>query len=116
MKKTSIHRPYFNDSKGQTHTFFSDRKKAGVYLVYDGKKVIYVGYSGADVYKTMYRHFQSWEDRRQYRATFNRQRHKVRVVYCTEPQAWKLEKALILKYKPEYNENTFDMFDLISQK
>ena len=38
---------------------FAARKRPGVYLIYKKGVLSYVGYSGTDVYKTMYRHFQS---------------------------------------------------------
>jgi hypothetical protein len=111
MLKTKVHAPYYFDRYGAEHTFFSERNKPGVYIVYEDKKVVYVGYSGNNVYRTMYRHFQRWSDNTQYRALFNRNRHKVRLIYCTQAKAKKLEDALILKYKPVYNSNIFANFE-----
>jgi hypothetical protein len=53
----------------------------------------------------MYRHFQSWNDKRQIRVTYyNLKDIKVRVIYTNTPQqASKLEKALIIKLKPTDN-------------
>ena len=110
MIKTKIHSPYIKKGNKEK-TFFSDRFSSGVYIVYDKNKIIYVGFSSTDLYKTMYRHFQSWGTSKQYRAIFNRNKHKVRVVYCTAKKAYDLEKALILKHKPEMNEQTYDMYE-----
>lgn len=110
MIKTRIHSPYLTKG-GKEKTFFSDRFTSGVYIVYEGKKIVYVGFSGSNLYRTMYRHFQSWGTSRQYRALFNRNKHKVRVIYCSPQKAWDLEKALIMKHKPKFNENVYDMFE-----
>lgn len=101
MKKTRLQPPYNENNK----TNFKARKKSGCYLIYKDNVLRYVGYSGTDVYKAMYRHFQSWNDRRQIRVTYtNLKNIKVRVVYTNTPQqASKLEKALIIKLKPTDN-------------
>ena len=87
-------------------TAFPAKGRAGCYLIYDTKKRLqYIGHSGTDVYKTMYRHFQRWNDSSQFRATYSKNSF-VRVVYTrTEKQAQELETALIIKYKPNDNTN-----------
>lgn len=39
-------------------------KQAGVYLIKSNRtgKIVYVGYSENQLYKTIYRHFQKWKD------------------------------------------------------
>lgn len=101
MKKSRKHNPY---KAGKP--FFKTRKRPGVYIIYKNDVPVYVGYSGTDVYKTMYRHFQQWTDRRQVRITYvkNDERIKVRVIYCNTPQqATRLEYGLILKLQPKDN-------------
>lgn len=110
MIKTKIHKPYVT-VKGKQRTFFSERFTSGVYIIYENKKIVYVGFSGSNLYRTMYRHFQSWATSRQYRAIFNKNKHKVRVVYCSPQKAWDLEKALIMKHKPKFNDNAYNMFE-----
>ena len=58
MKKSKWRPPYTKDGK----TNFPLRKKSGVYLIKkkDLGSIVYVGFSGSDLYKTMYRHFQQW--------------------------------------------------------
>jgi hypothetical protein len=64
----------------------------------------YVGQSGYDVYKTLYRHFQVWEDPKQKRVTYTYLKGiTVRLLYCTKSKAADIERALILKYKPQDN-------------
>jgi len=84
---------------------FKQRKRAGVYLVYKYGVLRYVGYSGADLYKALYRHFQTWNDKTQVRVQYtNLAGIKVRVVYTnTKLQASRLEKALIIKEQPPDN-------------
>lgn len=103
--KTPYKPPY--DALGNTN--FPDREKSGVYLIKEGKDIVYIGASGVDVYKTIYRHFQSWKDDKQKRVTYeeklrwNKDRYKVRVIYCSVIRAGNLEIALISKYKPRDN-------------
>ena len=100
MIKTRLYSPYTPTGK----TTFPERGKSGVYLIYKGENLRYVGFSAYDLYKTMYRHFQSWEDSNQRRVVYkNLKDIKVRVVYCPPAQAAKLERALIIKYKPTDN-------------
>lgn len=110
MIKTKIHSPY-NTVNGKQKTFFSERFTSGVYIVYEGKKIVFVGFIGSNLYRKMYRHFQSCASSRQYRAIFNKNKHKVRVIYCTPQQSWDLEKALIMKHKPNFNDNSYEMFE-----
>ena len=84
---------------------FKKRKRPGVYLIYVNGTLRYVGYSSYDVYKTMYRHFQSWADSRQTRIIYPRHPEvKIRVIYTNTPkQAATLERALRIKYQPTDN-------------
>jgi excinuclease UvrABC nuclease subunit len=89
------------------------KNKSGVYLIANTKnKIVYVGYSGSNLYKTMYRHFQSWDDDKQVRATFPKKGYKVRLVFMSKSKAQKLEKALILKYKPKGNPDKLKGYQL----
>ncbi len=86
--------------------------KSGVYLIYRDSKPAYIGMSKTNVYRTMYRHFQSWDDPLQKRVTYSKRSKSitVRVVLCTPLQAHNLEKALIKKYKPKDNPNKYLSF------
>ncbi len=122
MKRTRLLKPYKED--GSTTTFPA-RRKRGVYLIYRARTIgdpqlRYVGHSGVDVYKALYRHFQLWNDRmvalgqRNERVTYTqRDRYRVRVVYTrTKAQAEELEKALILKYQPRDNPDKLELYEL----
>ena len=104
--------PYDRDGKT---TFPAARKRSGVYLIKENGILVYVGYSGTDLYKTLYRHFQEWNDK-QYRVTYQSRlsvnNYTVRVIFCTSKQATKLEAALILDKKPRDCENKYDLFDM----
>lgn len=100
MKKSKLKKPYTKNRKIRFKA-----KKAGVYLIYRKKTLLYVGMSGSNVYKSLYRHFQTWNDPTQVRVTYKQLKNiKVRVIYTNTPgQAEKLEKAIIIKYKPKDN-------------
>lgn len=96
MLKSALNSPYKNGKP------FYTAKKSGVYLIFRNATLRYVGYSGYNVYKTLYRHFQSWNDPNQIRSVYSPtdQQIKVRVIYCNNTKAKKLESALIIKYQP----------------
>ena len=95
---------------GVKHTTFNIRGVAGVYLIYDNEELVYVGYSGNNLYRTLYHHFTQWNDNKQYRAIYS-EKHVVRVVYCkTAAQAANLEKALIIKFQPRDNEQKYSEY------
>lgn len=102
--KSTINHPY-RDNK-----IFYTAQLPGVYVIYKNEKIVYVGFSGYNVYKTLYRHFQQWNDPTQTRVIYNKNdnRIKVRVIYCSPTKAKKLESALILKYKPKDNPEKYD--------
>lgn len=93
--------------KGKTN-FAKFIGKSGVYIIRYNGKVVYVGMSKSDVYKTMIRHFQEWNDK-QKRVTYpQKPEYRARVILCTPLQAVKLETALILKHRPRDNEQKID--------
>jgi len=96
MLKSALNSPYKNGKP------FYTANKSGVYLIFKNSVLRYVGYSGYNVYKTLYRHFQSWNDPQQIRTVYssNDPQIKVRVIYCNGTKAKKLESALIIKYEP----------------
>jgi len=110
MIKSRFKKAYKENGK----TNFPDTiKKSGVYLIANKKGVIvYVGYSGSNLYKTMYRHFQSWNDPTQIRSTFPKKGYNLRIVLTTKAKAQKLERALILKYKPKGNPDKLIGYEL----
>jgi hypothetical protein len=108
MKKSKQISPYNNSGRAN----FPDRGRTGVYIIYEDKTPVYVGYSAKDLYKTMYRHFQEWNHTGQevvsYARQYNKYKYTCRVVYCTARQAASLETALIKKYKPRDNGNRYE--------
>ena len=88
--------------------------KTGVYIIYnDENKVQYVGHSRSDLYKTLTRHFQKWNDgiNRQYRAKFRKDEgYKTRLILCPPSKCLLLEEALINKHKPPFNQQITLLF------
>lgn len=100
--------PYLDNGK----TRFNIRNVPGVYLIYKNSELVYVGFSASDVYKALYRHLQSWNDKHQQRITFKSEKGiTVRMIYTNSgAKARKLEGALIIKHKPPLNINKYDGF------
>lgn len=108
IKKIKWLTPY--DDKGRANFLFTTGK-AGVYFIQENNKITYVGYSGYNLYKTMYRHFQQWNHRTQIVVSYKnktRNNYKVRVILCTPNQAQRLELYFINKLKPRDNSNMID--------
>lgn len=120
-------KPAYNDKGKPT---FKIRDTAGVYIIFRKDKAVYVGFSKTNVYKTMYRHFQRWEQSTQRRVLYdpNDKNIRVRVIYVNTPlNADRLEKALIIKLKPSDNIQQYwinydldqkekDIYDLYTQE
>lgn len=85
-------------------------KKKGVYFIYEGSKLVYIGHSRYNLYKTILRHFQEWKDQAQpTRVTYVRKKlrnkYSVKVYLTTAADAPILEEKLILKHRPRDNKN-----------
>ena len=115
MNKSRFKPPYKPD--GATN-FRATVKRSGVYIIKSRAtdRILYIGYSATNLYRTMYRHFQSWNDSQQVRVTYrDKNAYLVRVVYATPTQAAKLEKGLIAKYKPKDNPHKIDLSELLKE-
>jgi excinuclease UvrABC nuclease subunit len=83
-----------------------------VYAIKKNNRIIYVGYSGTNLKKTLYRHFQNWNDREQERFVYPKTGLKVKIYQAGKITAPKLEKFLIDKYKPKDNKLKYkSLFD-----
>lgn len=102
--KTKFTAPYTSDGK----TTFNDAVgKSGVYIIKEHGTIVYVGYSGKNLYRTLYRHFQQWNHKYQQVTTYagnNRNNYTVRIIYTTPHQAERLEAYLVNKYQPRDND------------
>lgn len=111
MKVFKFWPPY--QANGHT-TFPETTNRSGVYLIREGEKLVYIGYSATNLYRTMYRHFQRWNHRGQEVVSYagSSKRYTVRVVLCTPAQAARLEKALIIKNRPRDNRDKYRGYKL----
>jgi hypothetical protein len=108
MKKTKTFKPYTKEGRCTLQPKQGERP--GVYFIYKDAKPVYVGHSQSNIYKTMYRHFQSWEDQ-QRRVTYkNLSGITCRIIFCPASKATILEEACILKYKPKDNEQKLQLY------
>lgn len=113
MKKFKFFPPYKPTGK----TMFPETvNRPGCYIVKENNKIVYVGMSKVNLYKTLYRHFQQWHHKQQEVITYvnklKTNRYTVRVILSTPLQAEKLERALIIKYKPRDNELKYQGYQL----
>ena len=112
LRKLKFIAPYKKDG---SCNFRKAVNKAGVYLIKENAKIVYVGFSGYNIYKTMYRHFETWTASQNvvcYKDRLKKKDYTVRMVLCSEKQAYSLEKALILKHKPRDNKDMYETFKL----
>lgn len=121
MKVFKYHPPYRPNGRC---AFPETKSRSGIYLIKENDKLVYIGFSSADLYKTMYRHFQEWTDRSYkggrvipaeirvtYKARMKRNRYTVRIVFCTAIQAARLEKMLIIKHNPRDNHLKYENYN-----
>jgi hypothetical protein len=103
MKRTKYLPPYTDSGR----TTFPARQRPGVYVIKKAGRLRYVGFSRTDVYKALYRHFQTWNDssRPEPRVVYRQLADvRVRVIYTDTPaQASRLERALIIRFTPPDN-------------
>lgn len=113
MRKSRFSPPY--KAPGKTN-FPGIRGKSGVYLIKENGKLVYVGYSETNLYRTMYRHFESWTHKSQevitYASKMSRNKYTVRVVLCGPKKAAQLERSLIIKHRPKDNANKYTNYTL----
>ena len=108
MRKTAFFKPY--DKTGKNTNLKKFMNKAGVYLIKESGKLTYIGYSAGNLYKTITRHFQTWNDPTQPRFFYERSKCTIRVVLTTPKQAAALEETLIQKYKPTDNKLKLNLY------
>lgn len=103
---------YINGKLNKALKLDHSKQQNGVYLIKYNGQIVYIGYSAGSLYKTITRHFQSWNDRSQTRVTYpQNENYKIRVVFTrTGSQAAELERALILKYRPKDNPNKYENY------
>jgi len=106
MKKFKFLPPY---KPGNKTTFPESKNASGVYIIQKNGKIVYIGFSKTNLYRTMYRHFQQWNHPKQEVVTYHKavtnpkNTFLVRIILCTPKQAQRLEKYLIVRYKPADN-------------
>ena len=112
-KKTTFLAPYNESGKKNINSLFWDKKQIGVYFIKEGDEIVYVGYSGSQLCKTIYRHFQTWNDSKTERFVYNSKKSKVRIIFLNnKSRAEALEKYLIKKLLPRDNKNKYPKEEL----
>lgn len=100
-------KPY---KKGKTILPSKYYKRAGVYIIRSKqtKRPIYVGYSSNNLKRTLYRHFQTHNDREQKRYVYDKNKYEVKIYRTGSKTAERLEKILIEKLNPKNNKNKYE--------
>ncbi|MDP2059608.1 MAG: hypothetical protein Q8J97_07705, partial [Flavobacteriaceae bacterium] len=84
MKKFKFLPPY--KSPGKT-SFPETQNRSGCYIIKENNKIVYVGMSARNLYKTLYRHFEHWSHKLQevitYKTRLTKHKYTVRVILCT---------------------------------
>lgn len=100
-------------SKGQFDERIRQAKgKAGVYIIKENNKIVYVGHSKTQLYKTITRHFHKWEHTsRQVSYDVFSANYKVKIIFTPKSEAKDLECKLILKHNPRDNQEKYSFCD-----
>lgn len=111
IRKGAFAAPYL--ATGRT-AFRNTLNKSGVYEIKENGRIVYIGFSGVNLYKTLYRHFEAWTHKTQKVVSYagRRKRYTIRVTLCSPRDAYALEAALIKKHKPRDNEEDYRQYKL----
>jgi hypothetical protein len=99
--------PYIDKKTTKRFTF----QKPGIYIIRSTitGKITYIGMSATNVYKALYRHFQTWNDFTHRRVVYlDYHNYEIRVILCTREQAVICERRLIKLYKPIDNAEFYE--------
>jgi len=106
---TDFFSPYSTGKTGKRKANISTEKKAGAYVIRSKKtkEVIYIGFSGSDLYKTILRHFETWNDKHQQRYVYQPGSYDIMIIYAPAKDAALLEKKLINQLEPRDNRQKY---------
>lgn len=110
-------KPFESDAQTivyKKRTLRHHRKAAGVYIIKENDKVVYIGMSRSCVVEALYRHFYEWNDKRgqHVRVTYfdkmRRKNYEVIIMITCKEDAPKLERSLIVSFSPRDNKEKFE--------
>ncbi len=116
MARKSIYKRLPKDGKNGITNLRQLVNKKGIYKIYESGKLVYIGSSASNLYKTILRHFQNWEDTRQlkrisYRNKLGRKSYTYEVKLMPKGTPTSIELAeykLVHKHKPR--DNKLDLY------
>lgn len=98
----------YKDGKRNLPFLKSKGGQSGVYFIKDNNgTIIYIGYASENLYRTVFRHFTTWNDKQAERFVYPHS-YKVRIVFTTQKRAQLLEKYLIIKKNPRDNKLKYE--------
>ena len=102
------------------------KRSYGAYFIFENEVLIYIGYSGSDLKKALYRHFQVWNDHRNswidpsfyppydrptYVDLLKINNYTVSAIITQEKlDGWELEKHYIKEYLPRDNKEKYFLY------
>lgn len=109
--------PY--DKQGRTNLSKVTKRQKGLYFIIDRntRRLVYIGYSFGSLYKTLYRHFETWNHPGQPVVTYSqRSRYLISVVMCNSTKIALLERYYIMKLRPRDNIKQYSLDDLLDAR
>lgn len=111
MSRKSVYKRLPKRGKRGKTNLLPYKGKKGVYKIFENTKLVYVGSSASDLYKTISRHFQKWKDSRQlgrisYKDQLGKKSYTFKVELMPKATANEIkakEYRLIKRYKPRDN-------------
>ncbi len=114
MRKSRFFDSHTNGKPTLNHAKYAN--KCGVYFIKSKATgvIVYVGSSATQLYKTIYRHFQEWNDRSRGkgfdRTTYGKNSYQISVLLTANAdQALRIEKYFIGKLKPAGNPIKYEL-------
>jgi Uri superfamily endonuclease len=108
---------YFPPYKEKRKCSFKNLNRTkGVYIIKENNVIVYIGKSNYDLYKTLYRHFQRWNDKRLYRVTYIDYMSSNSYLCAVIPtsdilETDDLEKRLIFQEQPRDNREKYEKYN-----
>ena len=111
--RTRWFNPY-NENGKPSLKILNKKFSTGVYFIKSKRtgKIIYIGFSSSNLYKTIYRHFQTWNDSRD-RIVYNKTGYQVRIIFTPPKRAAELERYLINKMQPADNVQKYSSMEAV---
>jgi len=120
MKTCNFRSAYIKKKSSTSETIYRtnlvclkhDIKQSGVYLLMSRskRKIVYIGMSCDNLYKTIFRHLQTWNDSQQERFVYDKEDILVKIILLNCKDTPRLERYYIEKYNPPDNKSKLENY------